>query len=37
MTVSETEAHLPRPVRSLYDLFCDAIRTGVERDGATLH
>lgn len=37
MTVSETEAHRPRSVRPLYHLFCDAIWTGVEHAGATLH
>lgn len=37
MTVSETEAHLPRSVRPLYKLFCEAIGTGVDRAGAPLH
>jgi N-acyl amino acid synthase of PEP-CTERM/exosortase system len=37
MTVSETEAHLPRSIRPLYELLCEEIWTGYERQGRTLH
>jgi N-acyl amino acid synthase of PEP-CTERM/exosortase system len=37
MTVESIEANLPRAVRPLYDLISDAIWSGVERAGATVH
>jgi N-acyl amino acid synthase of PEP-CTERM/exosortase system len=37
LTVSETEANLPRSIRPLYDLLCDAIWTGFESRTRTVH
>lgn len=37
MTVRETEENLPRSIRPLYGLFCDAIWSGFERAPRTLH
>lgn len=37
MTVTETEKHLPRSVRPLYELLCNAIWSGFEARPKTLH
>ena len=37
MSVSGVEANLPRSVRPLYGLICDAIRAGFEGRSATVH
>jgi N-acyl amino acid synthase of PEP-CTERM/exosortase system len=37
MTVTETEQNLPRSVRPLYELLCDAIGTGFEARPRTVH
>jgi N-acyl amino acid synthase of PEP-CTERM/exosortase system len=37
MTVAETEQNLPRSVRPLYDLLCDAVWTGFDSRPKTLH
>jgi N-acyl amino acid synthase of PEP-CTERM/exosortase system len=36
MTVSSVEANLPRPVRPLYEMISETIRTGVEAQNSGL-